>query len=111
MTHRLDRPTHHPLSYTGVAPSPTLGRNTSSESVATHDCTRDTVRGGAGTTGVPHPLMGRRIFSQHGQRRLSRNSSDNPPSCKPRRVPTRDAGALDTTVPSFERSPYLFGMV
>ena len=42
-----------------VAPRTHAGGATRcSQSVATHDCTRDTVRGGAVATGVPHPLMG-----------------------------------------------------
>ena len=41
-----------------LPPSPTSGRNRMSRFVATHACTRDTVRGGAVATGVPHPLTG-----------------------------------------------------
>ena len=37
--------------------SPTRGRNRISLSVATNGCERDTFRGGADATGVPHPLM------------------------------------------------------
>lgn len=44
---KLTKPTN--LCQTPVgAPYPIRGRNTSSEPVATHGCTRDTVRGGAG---------------------------------------------------------------
>ena len=39
------------------APHPHQGRNRISETVVTHDCTRDTVLGGAVATGVPHSLM------------------------------------------------------
>jgi len=38
-----------------LRPSPRRGRNRPSESVATNGCKRDTVRGGAVATGVPHP--------------------------------------------------------
>ena len=51
---------HRPLLNIVLRPSPKRGRNRPSESVATHDCTRDTVLGGAVASGVPHPLMGER---------------------------------------------------
>ncbi len=40
------------------APHPHRGRNKISATVATRDCKRDTVLGGAVATGVPHPLTG-----------------------------------------------------
>lgn len=45
--------------YLCCAPHRRWGRNTSSESVATRGCKRDTVRGGTVATGVSHPLMGK----------------------------------------------------
>ena len=56
---------HRPLFNTVLRPSPRPGRNRMSRFVATHACTRDTVRGGAVATGVPHP--GRRVLSRHGR--------------------------------------------
>lgn len=49
---------HRLLLNPALRPSPTPGRNRMSRFVATHACTRDTVRGGAVATGVPHPLTG-----------------------------------------------------
>lgn len=85
-----------------LRPSPTPGRNRIPQSVATHACTRDTVRGGAVATGVPHPLMGdgcallarsSRIVRHDGARFhlarrlrtrcLSKHSSATPPLCRP----------------------------
>lgn len=54
------RSAHRPLLNTLFHPSRTSERNRISQSVATHDCTRDTVLGGAVASGVPHPLMGER---------------------------------------------------
>lgn len=47
--------------------SPRRRRNRISQSVATHDCRRDTIRGGAGAHGRATPLRGRRLFSWHGR--------------------------------------------
>ena len=49
---------HGPLLKILLRPAPTPGHNIISLFVATHGCRRDTVRGGAVATGVPHPLMG-----------------------------------------------------
>ncbi len=50
---------HQPLFTILSRPSPTRRCSTSSESVATHVCTRDIVRGGTVATGVATPLNGR----------------------------------------------------
>jgi dihydrodipicolinate synthase/N-acetylneuraminate lyase len=52
-------------------PSPGRGRNRLSESVVTNGCKRDTVRGGAIATGMPHSLGSGLINFEDSIRRRS----------------------------------------
>ena len=80
------RSAHRPLLNTLFHPSRTSERNRISQSVATHDCTRETILGGAVATGVPHPQWATVILLARSSR-VARH--DGAPLHLARRLPTR----------------------
>jgi hypothetical protein len=77
---------HRPLRKTLLRPSPTSGRNRISLSVATHDCRRDIVRGGAVPAGVPHPQWATAVLLARSSRILRHDGAGFHLA---RRLPTR----------------------
>jgi len=84
----LDPHTDFFFSPSCCAPHLPPRRNRIFQSVATHGCTRDTVRGGAVATGVPHPLMDDGCsLCTVGPRRVGRRCLSPPGTASPDAVP------------------------
>lgn len=94
---------HRPLFNTLLRPSPRPGRNRMSRFEATHACTRDTVRGGAVATGVPHPLTGDgyclgTVESHRATRRCQTSPGTASRDAVPPQTFVRHSAALQTLV-------------
>lgn len=91
------------LSTHGCAPHPGRGATASPQSVATRECTRDTVRGGAVATGVPHPLTGDgyclgTVESHRATRRCQTSPGTASRDAVPLQTFVRHSAALQTLV-------------
>lgn len=86
-----------------LRPSPTPGRNRIPQSVATHDCRRDTVLGGAVASRVPHPQTGDgyclgTVESHRATRRCQTSPGTASRDAVPQQTFIRHSAALQTSV-------------